>query len=238
MTKRNYFWYITFLLLLILFILCSYLVTNNYFIPVILFLLIVTYYLVYGRKKYVKHINRMMRIEECYHFSYNLSVAINVKNSIQTSLESIVDTLSPNIKEYLSSTSHLDSLSQIGELRKYFKIHIFDVYFRMLELYVQQGGNIITMSSLILDEMETLNARCLSIRLKSKKSLINFITLWSLAILILVFTRFTIPSFYLKMLDNNIFPYLIMFFFIFVLMSIHMFLCRLTRDDQFGDSYA
>ena len=108
----------------------------------------------------------------------------------------------------------------------------------MLELYVQQGGNIITMSSLILDEMETLNARCLSIRLKSKKSLINFITLWSLAILILVFTRFTIPSFYLKMLDNNIFPYLIMFFFIFVLISIHMFLCRLTRDDQFGDSYA
>lgn len=238
MTKRNYFWYITFLLLLILFILCSYLVTNNYFIPIILFLIIVTYYLFYGKKKCVKHINKMKRIEECYHFSYNLSVAINVKNSIQTSLESIVDTLSPNIKEYLSSTSHLDSLSQIGELRKYFKVHIFDVYYRMLELYVQQGGNIIAMSSLILDEMETLNTRCLSIKLKSRKSLINFLTLWTLAVLILVFTRFMIPSFYLKMLDNNIFPYLVMFFFIFVLFSIHIFITRLTKDDQFGDSYA
>lgn len=232
--KNNLIIYLALSIIFLLVVLASYLVTNNFIIPIIIFLMTIAYVMIYGYKKIVKHNEKLRRIEECYNFSYNFTIAINIKNSVDAAYESISDSLSLPLKEFLSTLEHEDRLTAIGHLRNYFKINTFDVFYRILLLYFEQGGNVVQMSSLVLEEMENLNARALLVRLKIRRSLINFALLWVLTLGILLLTRFLIPSFYLEMLANPIFPYLILFFFLFMLFSIHIFIVRATKDEQLG----
>ena len=235
--SNNLLIYLLLGIVFLLVVLASYLVTNNFIVPVVVFVLSVSYTIIYARKKIVKHNEKLRHIEECYNFSYNFTIAINVKNSVDAAYESISESLSPSIKEYLSTLEHEDRLTAIGHLRNYFKISAFDVYYRILLLYFEQGGNIVQMSSLILEEMENLNARAIMMKLKIRRSLLNFSLLWFLALAILLMTRFLIPSFYLEMLKNPIFPYLVLIFFIFMLISAHIFIVRATKDEQLGEMH-
>lgn len=232
--NNNLIIYLILGIIFLLLVLTSYLVTNNFVVPIVVFVLILSYVIIFGYKKIVKHNEKLRRIEECYNFSYNFTIAINIKNSVDAAYDSISDSLSLPLKEFLSTLEHVDRLTAIGHLRNYFKINAFDVYYRILLLYFEQGGNVIKMSSLVLEEMENLNARALSMRLKIRRSLINFALLWFLTLAILLLTRFLIPSFYLEMLANPIFPYLILFFFLFMLFSVHIFIVRATKDEQLG----
>lgn len=235
--NNNFLVYLILGIVFLLVVLASYLVTNNFIVPIVVFVSIVAYALLYARKKIVKHNEKLKHIEECYNFSYNFTIAINVKNSVDAAYDSISESLSPSLKEYLSTLEHEDRLTAIGHLRNYFKISAFDVYYRILLLYFEQGGNIVQMASLILEEMENLNARALTMKLKIRRSLLNFSILWFLALAILVMTRFLIPSFYLDMLANPIFPYLILFFFLFILLSAHIFIVRSTKDEQLREMH-
>lgn len=235
--NNNFLIYLILGIVFLLVVLASYLVTNNFIVPIVVFVSSVAYALLYARKKIVKHNEKLKHIEECYNFSYNFTISINVKNSVDVAYESISESLSPSLKEYLSTLEHEDRLTAIGHLRNYFKISAFDVYYRILLLYFEQGGNIVQMASLILEEMENLNARALTMKLKIRRSLLNFSILWFLSLAILVMTRFLIPTFYLDMLANPIFPYLILFFFLFILLSAHIFIVRSTKDEQLGEMH-
>ena len=142
--KNNLIIYLALSIIFLLVVLASYLVTNNFIIPIIIFLITLAYVIIYGYKKTVKHNEKLRRIEECYNFSYNFTIAINIKNSVDAAYESISDSLSLSLKEFLSTLEHEDRLTAIGHLRNYFKINTFNVFYRILLLYFEQGGAPIT----------------------------------------------------------------------------------------------
>ncbi len=103
------------------------------------------------------------------------------------------------------------------------------MFLNILEIYQDQGGNILTMSDNLIRECTRVEKTLIESNNLGIKHLIEFIVLWSLSFGVLLFLKFGIGDFYDKMLLNPIFPPLILLFFFIFLISIHFFLKSFTN---------
>ena len=223
---KNAFLIATIVSLIIAFL--SYLTSNNYFIAAAIFLIYLIYYLVFARKMIKGYLEKNRRIHNCYQFINSFIITMSVKDSLEDSFVNATQGAEGDYLDTVNELSELTPMDKVTYLRKYFNLAVYKMFINIIQIYLDQGGKLLNMSDTLIQETtrieDTLNKTNSSI----KKVAIEFVVLWLISFMVLIFLRFGISDFYMTMLSSLPFLITLVAFFILFLVSIHIYIRRAT----------
>ena len=206
-----------------------YISTLNYIFSIVIFVLFVVDYFVLMRKKFIHYFSLIERVHTSYHFINSFVISLSVKDSLEDAYQNGIRINNARLNAETKELNEMVVLDRIKYLDSYFNLSIYKVFLNVLDLYLDQGGNILNMSDNLLREC-TRTEKTLSETLSiGYKHLTEFIILWLLSFGILLFMRFSIEEFYLMMLKNALIVPLIFVFFLTCLVSINLFVNAFTN---------
>lgn len=206
-----------------------YIVIFNIFISVALFIVFVAFYFLLLRKKFKNYLMQIERVHACYYFVNSFVITMSVKESYDEAFQSATRISNKHLTETINELNELNTIDKIKYLRNYFNLGIYKMFLNVLDLYQDQGGNILNMSENLIREC-TRTEKTLSETLSiGYKHFIEFISLWLLSFAILLFIRFGIKDFYNQMVANSFFTPLIICYFLIFLLSAFLFFSSFTN---------
>ena len=207
----------------------GYLASGNIIVGIVCVVLPILYFLFIAKPMVYKYETKIKRFRECYHFINNFIVSLSVKNSVSSALEATIEAMPE--KNFVSD-ENVDLFSvreKIQYFSNYFRFHVYSLFIDLINLYEEQGGNILDMSRYLLDEtrqVEDYIFRCQNI---SKKRIVEFAILWILTLAIMVVMRFSLSQFFANIAKQLFFPIGIGAIILFALVSIHIAIMKMCN---------
>lgn len=206
----------------------GYLATDMIIFPIAIFLVFMLYYFIFGRKLLVNYHDKQQRIHACYHFINSFIISMSVKESVEDAYQAGIRSPNKELNEITNELTQMNAYDRIIYLRDYFNLGVYKMFINVLDLYQDQGGNILNMSEELISESTRIENVLTESTSISSKYLGEILLLWILSFGILVFLRFSIAQFYNQMKTIPIFLMFIGLFFVILLFSIHLFITRFT----------
>ena len=209
-------------------ILC-YFSTINYIFSIILLVIFVADYFIFMRKKFIHYFSLIERVHTAYHFINSFVISLSVKDSLEEAYQNGIRINNARLNAETKELNEMAVLDRVKYLYGYFNLSIYKMFLNVLDLYQDQGGNILNMVDNLLREC-TRTEKTLSDTLSiGYKHLTEFLILWLMSFAILLFMRFSIEEFYLMMLKNVFIVPLIFMFFLICTGSINLFINSFTN---------
>lgn len=207
----------------------AYLSSMNIFITAAIMLIYLLYYFLLARKKFTKYLKQQERVHSCYHFINSFLVTLSVKESFEDAYESAIRIENKEFKEQVDNINNLAVYDRVSYLRGYFDLAIYKIFLNILDLYQDQGGNILAMSENLIRECTRTEKTITEATSIGNKHLIEFFLLWLMSFAIIIFMRFSISEFYMMMIKQPVFMIMLFAFFLICLASVHLFFRRFTN---------
>ena len=207
----------------------SYITSLNIYIPIVVFVTYLFYYFLFGRKILQKRNQLLRRVHACYHFINAFIISMSVKESLEDAYQSGIRFEDKELNEITNELENMKVSDRILYLREFFNLAVFKMFINVLNLYQDQGGNILNMSDELISESTRIEKSVSESISTSNHYLGQFILLWVMSIGILIFIRFSIDSFYQTMLKSSLFVGFLLVFFLVILFSIHLFITRYSK---------
>ena len=161
---------------------------------------------------------------------------MSVKESLEDAYQSGIRFEDKDLNEVTAEIENMKVSDRISYLREFFNLAVFKMFMNVLDLYQDQGGNILSMSDDLISETTRIEKSVSESIAESNRYLGQFLLLWIMAIAVLLFIRFSISSFYLTMVRSKVFVGFLLVFFVEILFSIHLFIVRYSsisiKEDQ------
>jgi hypothetical protein len=199
----------------------SYIVVDNIIISLTLFVVYFLYFWFIGMPRLRAYHNRLYRHQECYHFINAFVLSLSVKATISAAFEVVEHRLNKQLVDEIKLVNRLDTFETLTYLNNYFQFKKYELFLRIIDLYIQQGGDVLDMFSLLLANARHEQSQNNHLKMISQRKLNNFVILWLLTIIVAIFARFSINELYVEMLASIIFQFGFFIYFIFMLYSIH-----------------
>ncbi len=209
-------------------ILC-YISTKNLIFSVIILVIFVADYFILMRKKFIHYFGLIERVHTSYHFINSFIISLSVKDSLEDAYQNGIRINNARLNAETKELNEMAVLDRVRYLYGFFNLSIYKVFLNVLDLYQDQGGNILNMADNLLREC-TRTEKTLSDTLSiGYKHLTEFMILWLMSFAILLFMRFSIEEFYMMMLKSPFVVPLIFVFFIICIGSINLFVNSFTN---------
>ena len=206
----------------------AYFTSLNVYIPIFVVFSFTLYYLVVGRKLLKKKDEKTRHIHACYHFINAFIISMSVKESLEDAYQSGIRYEDKELNEVTAQLENLKVSDRISYLREFFNLAVFKMFMNVLNLYQDQGGNILSMSDELISESTRIEKSLTESLAESNRYLGQFLLLWTMSIAVLLFIRISISSFYVTMAKTPIFSGFLLVFFSLILFSIHLFIARFS----------
>ena len=233
MVRDAFFVLLTFMLAVV-----AYFASLDIYLPIFVLLSYLLYYFVIGRKFLVKKDRLTKRIHACYHFINAFIISMSVKESLEDAYQSGIRFEDKELNEITENLENLKVSDRILYLREFFNLAVFKMFINVLNLYQDQGGNILSMSDDLISEATRIEKSVSESLAESNRYLGQFLLLWIMSTSVLLFIRFSISSFYLTMSKSPVFVGFLLVFFVLILFSIHLFIVRyssiVVKEDTVG----
>lgn len=217
-----------------LFGIICYLATNSIFVALIVILLTTLYFVLIGTKKTNKYKIKISRFHSCYLFINNFIIALSIKKAIKPAFDSTIVTMDEDIQELIDSIKENTEEDKLKYLTKYFKFDIYNLFLDLIALWLDQGGDIISMSSNLTNRARELEEYVSEAEQIHNKKFIEFTILWTFSLAILVFLRFALSQFFSKITSQLFYLIGIGTIFVYVLITIHLLISKMTTLDIKG----
>lgn len=207
----------------------NYFSVNSYIFPIFIVLISIVDYFVLIRKKFVHYFSLIERVHNSYHFINSFVVTLSVKDSLEDAYQNGIRINNARLNAVTNELNEMSVIDRVKYLKEYFSLSIYRMFLNVLELYQDQGGNILNMSDNLMREC-TRTEKTLSDTLAiGFKHLTEFLILWLMSFAVLLFMRFSLVDFYSMMLKQQIISYLIFVFFLICILSINFFVNAYTN---------
>ena len=218
-----------FILLSILLGTVCFLSTNNYIFSVLIVVIVVIDYFLLMRKRFINYFSLIERVHTSYHFINSFVVSMSVKDSLEDAYQNGIRIDNARLNAETHELTEMPVIDRVRYLKGYFNLSIYKMFLNVLELYQDQGGNILSMADNLIREC-TRTEKVLSDTLAiGYKHLTEFIILWLMSFGILLFMRFSLVDFYQTMLKTALIGYLLFVFFLICIVSINLFVNAFTN---------
>ena len=206
-----------------------YLATNNYIYSISIFLIMVIDYFVLMRKKFINCFSLIERVHTSYHFINSFIVSMSVKDSLEDAYQNGIRINNATLNAETKELTEMPTIDRVKYLKGYFNLSIYKMFLNVLDLYQDQGGNILNMADNLIREC-TRTEKVLSDTLAiGYKHLSEFIILWIMSFGILLFMRFSLVEFYQSMLNTALVVFMLFVFFLICIASINLFVNAFTN---------
>ena len=213
-----------------------YTVTENYLISI----LIGSIYAFAGVFLFAPRITKFEKINyrfhACYHFINNFIIALSIKKTLEPALDSASFAMDTEFNEIMNGLEDLSTLERLKYLvTDYYPFHIYQLFLQVVDIYQEEGGDILEMSKHLLEECRSQEEYLHSVDMMGKRKYIELTLLWSISLSILAILRFVLSNFYVAIKKQVIYLVGIALIMLMVLLSIYLLVYRSTSADIKGD---
>ena len=207
----------------------AFLASNNFIVGIICLILPFLYFLLFANKMIQRYQTKITRFRECYHFVNNYVVSLSIKNSVSASFDSTLEAMPDSFKDSIENIDAFSHQEKLEHLSSYFRFHVYSLFIDLINLYEEQGGNILDMSRHLLDEVRLIDEYIFASETIARKRIIEFSILWFLTIVIMVTMRFALSQFFSTISKQVFFPIGVGAIVLFALASIHIAIMKMCR---------
>lgn len=155
------------------------------------------------------------------HLYFLVNIILNqlrTDKSLTTAFKSII-TFFPEELRNNYETYGVSPLEFLDLMREFFSSNYYEIFYNMIKIYDSKGGDIEERSKVLLDAIAfSKEVRSELIKTKLRK-LSEFIVMWLLSFLILLYLRLGLTAYYLRLLDTNFIFAIIANFILFIISS-------------------
>lgn len=209
----------------------SYLASNHLITSLLIGLFIFLYGVIFLKKKIQLSFQNYFKAEQCFYFINSFLISLSMQNSMLDAYQSSLLNVKEPLKTEILKIEHLTVEEKIQFLNEYFAFDIYQMFLNILDVYVNQGGDILLMSELLLKEINRLQQHLLTHSSSILNKTIELVILWAITFGIIIFLRFGLSFFYESLLNDKI-----SIFMVVALFSIFLFSLQLTIK-RFADLY-
>ncbi|MCQ2802926.1 MAG: hypothetical protein MJ225_04605 [Bacilli bacterium] len=176
--------------------------------------------------------NRKKQIERyhlCYHFINNFIISLSIKKSIGGAFESTSVSMGSEFQDTVIRIEEMSDAEKLKYLQTYFPFHSYLLFYQIITLWQEQGGDILKMSQYLLAQTRQEEEYITSVSSLGKRKYIETGTLWIFSLAILAMLRFTLTGFYDKIKTVPIFVISTTLLAGFVLFSIYILIKKATN---------
>ena len=206
-----------------------YLTTNSILFAALTLVLMEADYFLLMRKRFKNYYGLIERVHTSYHFINSFIISLSVKDSLEDAYQNGIRIENANLKNETNELADLTVIERVRFLRDYFNLSIYRMFLNVLDIYQDQGGNILNMADNLLRECTRTEKTLTDTLAIGYKHLTEFIILWLMSLGILVFMKFSIKDFYDIMITNQIVVPLLFGFFVIAIFSTNLFVNAFTN---------
>ncbi len=218
---------------LLLTIIC-YIATSNIYISLVVLLLSILYFMLIATRLIKKNHEKVERYHQCYHFINTFVISLSVKQSLKGAFSSTFESMDTAFKNEMTGLEEMDEIEKLSYLSSYFKFHNYHLFCDLINLWVEQGGNILEMSAHLINESRLTEEYLIQCDRLAKKHLFEFALLWFIALAILVVLRFALAQFYNQIIKQMFYPVAVLIIILLCLGTIHLTILRMNKVEIRG----
>lgn len=207
----------------------TFIATQNIFSTIGILVIFTAFFVLLVRRLINNSQQKIHRYHECYQFINSFIISLNVKGSLSAAMESAYDTSDSGTKEIIDSIKELNEEEKLSYLIKYFKFDLYRLFVDTVTLWNEQGGDIIKMSHHLIEQVRLKEEYLLACQSINKSKSVEFIVLWSIALMILAALRFALSQFFLRISQTVFYQVAVVVTMLFALVSIYILIKRMTN---------
>ncbi|NLB48281.1 MAG: hypothetical protein GX813_00265 [Erysipelotrichia bacterium] len=205
-----------------------YITCENLISAGIIFLLTLLFFIFFVRRQVHKYEIKTHRYHQCYQFINGFLISLSVRGSLTAALASSYEMADEETKEILDGIKEMNEQEKLAYLHKYFTFDLYHVFLDIVTLWIEQGGDILTMSQYLINQVRLKEQYLLYCQNVQRSKTIEFVILWTIALSILVSLRFALSQFYKHISETLVFQSAVVIIFIFVIFSIYILVKNMT----------
>ena len=212
----------------------SFVASNNIIVGVVITAIGILYFIFLAKPMFAKYQTKTKRFKECYHFINTFIISLSVKSTVQGAYESAIGSMPEEFINNIENIETFTTKEKLEHLNKYFRFHVFSLFLDLINIYEEQGGDILNMSNHLLDETRIIEEYISESTSISKKKTIEFAILSFLTLGIMVFLRFALSQFFTSLSKQLFYPLGTGAISLFCLISIPFSIMRICELDIKG----
>lgn len=203
--------------------------TENFISTIIIGVISFAYFSLFVSKKVKNKDEKIARFQNCYLFINNFLISLSIKGHVSGALASALETQNEETREIVNSIDSNDPMNKIIYLKKYFKFDAYYLFVDLISLFNEEGGDIIQMSSYLLNQIRESEDYIVNAERMSKSTLIEFAILWSFSLAILAILKFTLDDFFKYIVESTFYQVGVVCVLVFALISVHIAVRKITN---------
>ena len=207
----------------------TFIASQNIFSTIGILLIYNAFFVLVARRLINNSQQKVHRYHECYQFINSFVISLNVKGSLSSAMESAYNTADSGTREIIDSIKELSEEEKLSYLIKYFKFDLYRLFVDTVSLWNEQGGDIIRMSRHLIEQVRLKEEYLLSCQSINKSKSVEFIVLWSIALMILAALRFALSQFFERISQTTFYQIAVVVTMLFALVSIYILIKRITN---------
>lgn len=207
----------------------TYISLDNYIYAIGVFAI----YMVASIALFVPQLNRyeksIRKYHECYHFINNFIISLSIKKSIKGALESTVASMPQSFIDIYEGLENMSDREKLNYLSSYFTFHVYHLFSHLLNLWEEEGGDILKSSKYLVGELRSNEDYLSKTEALAKKKYVEVGVLWLFAIVIVIILRFALKDFYGFIVKQYIYVGGVLLLMTIILFSIYLLIIKGTK---------
>ncbi len=212
----------------------SFITTQNIFLAIFIFLISNVFFVLIVNRKIKKNQLKIHRYHQCFHFINSFIISLNVKGSMSAAIQSGYETTDEDTKALIDSIKELNEEEKIMYLSKYFKFDLYRLFVDTVNLWNEEGGDILKMSQYLINQVRLKEQYLITCETIHRQKTIEFVVLWTISLSILAALRFALSQFFERIRQTIFYQVAVTVIILFVLVSIYILVTRISKLDLEG----
>ena len=198
------------------------LASNNLIVTIVVVAISIIYFLFLDKPIVNKFQIKVQRFKECYHFINTFVVSLSIKENLAGAYESAISAMPDDFNEKQGNIDSFDIKEKLEHIGKYFHFHVYRLFLDLINIWSEQGGDILNMSHYLINETRVIEEYINKSIMINKKRIVEFVILWLLTLGIMSFLRFVLAQFYQTLVTQLFYPIGVGVILLFALFSIYL----------------
>ncbi len=217
-----------------LFYIVTFLATNDLMLGVFPAGLALIYFAFVASPQLNLYKKKMQYFKLTNQFVNNFIISLSIQPVIDSAYKNALTSLNFDFKDKLEGTDELSSLEKLQYLGNYFSFHAYQAFVQVVDLWQEQGGDILKMSNFVTNQFREIEEYILACKQIGERKIVEFTVLWFFALSILVVIRFALAQFYVKIIENKLYLVGVLAIFVFVIISCQVLISKVCYLDLKG----
>lgn len=178
---------------------------------------------------FLDYAKKNRREHECYRFTNSFIITLSVCQSLDKAFDSAMESGDPELVELAKNIENLTVREKLEYFDSYFNMPAYRMFLSLLGIYIEQGGDIVKISSELMQEFARIEETRISLMSASRKNAVQFALLWIISLAILVFLRVGLSNFYTYLSGSRTYLISLVAYFGFFLIALVVYSAAYTR---------